>query len=119
LLTGKPPYDYPSLNLVLAAVLEERPALPSSRGIQIPGFDAVIDRALARDPRARFRSGAAFVDALTAVLTAAWSAGARAAQTTQAGRPRVAKGPAASWLPRPPFFRGAVALATAALAWLA
>lgn len=72
LLTGKPPYDYPSLNLVLAAVLHENPGTPSSRGIDIPGLDAVFERALTRDPKARFATGAELVDALTEALTGPW-----------------------------------------------
>ena len=70
-LTGKPPYDYSSMNLVLAAVLHERPGLPSERGIAIEGIDAVFERALARDPKARFASGGEFIEALARVL-AGW-----------------------------------------------
>jgi serine/threonine protein kinase len=115
LLTGKPPYDYPSLNLVLAAVLHEPPGLPSSRGIHIAGFDAVIERALARDPHARFESAGAFMDALTEVLSIASNP---PASTSRARRAAVAsQPPRASHLA--PMVRGAVALACGAMAWLA
>jgi len=68
LLTGKPPYDYPSLHRVLAAVLREEPEMPSARGLDVPGLDAVFERALARDPKARFGTGSELLEALTQVL---------------------------------------------------
>jgi serine/threonine protein kinase len=112
LLTGKPPYDYPSLNLVLAAVLHERPSLPSSRGIQIDGFDAVMERALAREPGARYGSALEFVDALTEVLSSRRSsvpaphAASGSSLLTGGGGPR-------------PLIRHALAVAGAAIAWFA
>jgi serine/threonine protein kinase len=109
LLTGKPPHDYPSLNLMLAAVLHERPSLPSSRGIQIDGFDDVMDRALARDPSARYGSGLEFVDALTEVL---------ASRRSSVPPPPPPSGWLATIAARP-FVRHALALAGAALAWFA
>jgi len=118
LLTGRPPYDYPSLNLVLAAVLHERPSLPSSRGIDIPGFDAVMERALARDPKERFASANDFVDALSDVLSAPWTnRGARvfAQPATSPQQPSLAE----VRRPGPPVVRGAIALVGAAIAWLA
>jgi serine/threonine-protein kinase len=131
LLTGKPPYDYPSLNLVLAAVLHEKPGLPSARGVDIPGIDAVFERALARDPKARFATAAEFMDALTRVLAGPW--GDRVSDTV-AVRPSVDSRTAsgrhdlAHRDERPRLFvrgaiaiagGGALALAGAALAWLA
>jgi eukaryotic-like serine/threonine-protein kinase len=115
LLTGKPPYDYPSLNLVLAAVMHEPPSLPSSRGIHISGFDAIMERALAREPRERFQSARELVDALTVVLS-----GLRSSQSEMAGTAALA----ASWAKRMngvlgPVTRGAVALACGAMVWLA
>jgi serine/threonine protein kinase len=130
LLTGKPPYDYPSLNLVLAAVLHEKPGMPSARGLDIPGLDAVFERALARDPKARFATAGAFMDALTPVLAGPW--GDRVS-TSVAVRPTVDSrtaserhDPARSDDPSRFFVRGAIAVASggalalagAALAWL-
>jgi serine/threonine-protein kinase len=111
LLTGKPPYDYPSLNLVLAAVLHERPSLPSSRGIQIDGFDDVMERALAREPSARYASAGDFVDALTEVLSSRRSS-APASYAASAHSLAFGAGPR-------PMFRHALAVAGAALAWFA
>ena len=119
LLTGKPPYDYPSLNLVLAAVLHERPSLPSSRGIDIPGFDAVMERALARDPKERFASATDFVDALSDVLSGPWTSRTSGVTSSSShpilGQPDMAEGRR----PAAPVVRGAIALVGAAVAWLA
>lgn len=71
LLTGRPPYTYPSIQRVVAAVSVEPPAMPSSRGVFISGLDAFFARALARDPRRRFRSASELVDALENVLCSA------------------------------------------------
>jgi serine/threonine protein kinase len=131
LLTGKPPYDYPSLNLVLAAVLHEEPGMPSARGLDIPGLDAVFVRALARDPKARFSSAGDFIDALTQVLAGPWGDRVSTSVAVQSSAH-----PGTGDQPRTPantddhtrlFVRGAIALAgggalalaSAALAWLA
>jgi serine/threonine-protein kinase len=109
LLTGKPPYDYPSLNLVLAAVLHERPGLPSTRGIQIDGFDDVMERALAREPSARYQSALEFIDALTEVLSSRRS-------SMPAPRATSARDLVRS---RGSLIRHALAMAGAAMAWFA
>jgi serine/threonine protein kinase len=124
LLTGRPPYDYPSLNLVLAAVLHEEPGMPSQRGLDIPGIDAVFERALARDPKARFESAAEFMDALTQVMAGPWGDRVSASIAVPV---RGRQLPAETHAPTRPFVRsalavaggGALALAGAALAWLA
>jgi serine/threonine protein kinase len=131
LLTGKPPYDYPSLHLVLAAVLHEKPGMPSARGLDIPGLDAVFDRALARDPKARFASAAEFMDALTQVLAGPWgdrvSSCVAVPTASHPGTDTEARHPAGTDEHTRLFVRGAIAvagggalaLASAALAWLA
>jgi serine/threonine-protein kinase len=132
LLTGRPPYDYPSLNLVLAAVLHEEPGMPSQRGLDLPGLDAVFKRALARDPKARFSTGTEFVEALTGVFSQAWGdrsstsvlAATRPAREAGAMKERTE---ADTHTRTRPFLRGAaafvgggaLALAGAAFAWLA
>lgn len=68
LLTGQPPYpDRSALALVLA-VTSEAPRLPSALGMDVPGLDAVMAKALARDPDERFASAAEFVSALFEVF---------------------------------------------------
>jgi serine/threonine-protein kinase len=131
LLTGRPPYDYPSMNLMLAAVLHEDPGMPSQRGLDLPGLDAVFKRALARDPKARFSNGTEFVEALTEVFSRAWGdrnstsvVAAKPARSAGAGSDRTE---ADTHARTRPFLRGALAwvgggalaLAGAALAWLA
>jgi serine/threonine-protein kinase len=131
LLTGRPPYDYPSMNLVLAAVLHEEPGMPSQRGLDLPGLDDVFKRALARDPKARFATGTEFVDALTEALSRAWgdrsSASMIATPRPAAALSKMDRTEADTHTRTRPFLRGAVAivgggalaLAGAALAWLA
>jgi len=68
LLTGKPPYDCHGLSQVLAAVLYEKPLGPSAHGLYVPGLDAFFERALAREPSARFASAGELVAALTAIF---------------------------------------------------
>jgi serine/threonine-protein kinase len=69
LLTGQPPYaaDRSPLALVLA-VNSEPPRRPSELGMDLPGLDAVMATALARDPNERFASGAELIDALLAIF---------------------------------------------------
>jgi serine/threonine protein kinase len=131
LLTGRPPYDYPSLNLVLAAVLHEDPGMPSQRGLDLPGLDGVFKRALARDPKARFATGTEFVAALTEVFSQAWGDRNSASMIATPHPVREAseadRTEADTHTRTRPFLRGAVALvgggalalAGAAFAWLA
>ncbi|MGW4371012.1 protein kinase domain-containing protein [Nocardia takedensis] len=71
LLTGRPPYGHDDraaqarghLNRPPPSPLEVRPNLPAA-------LDPVFATALAKDPAARYRSGAALVEAVRAVITA-------------------------------------------------
>ncbi len=67
LLTGEPPYAAPSLIELLCAMQQQDPPPPSSRrpGLS-PEVDALVRRALARDPDDRWPSAEAFADALAA-----------------------------------------------------
>lgn len=79
MLTGQRPFAGDSISAITYRVVNE-PHLPPSRwnpGL-LPGHDAVFDRALAKDPKRRYPTGAAFVtglaledleDPLTALLT--------------------------------------------------
>jgi len=62
-LTGRPPYDYDTPHGALTAVLSEPPALPSTRGISVPGLDAVFEKGLHSDPAQRYETATDFVEA--------------------------------------------------------
>lgn len=65
LLTGAPPYeDDTPVNILYAHIHGDLPA-PSARNPALAGpIEATLKRALAREPSARFATGAAFADAL-------------------------------------------------------
>ena len=59
-LTGKPPFRHPNDVAVLWAHIREDPPLPSETDRTLPrGFDGIVDRALAKDPRDRYASAGA------------------------------------------------------------
>ena len=70
-LTGKPPFEHANDVAVLWAHIREDPPLPSSVDRTLPrAFDAIVDRALAKDPRDRYESaGALAADVREAALT--------------------------------------------------
>lgn len=70
LLTGRLPFEAPDLPTMVAAIVLREPEPPSSlvEGVS-PALDAVILRAMARDPDARFPDCAALQDALLRVGT--------------------------------------------------
>jgi len=88
LFTCRPPYDYTTAQDVLTAVLTEAPALPSERGLQVPGLDDVFRRGLHQDPAQRFPIASDFVDALEQVLTAAEAPARAPAPAAAPGRVR-------------------------------
>jgi serine/threonine-protein kinase len=70
MLTGVIPFDGEGLLELLYAQVHREPPKPSSRNPLLnPGVDAVVMRGLAKDPAARWPSGAAFTEALAATLT--------------------------------------------------
>jgi serine/threonine-protein kinase len=71
LLTGAPPYEFDDVGRGGAATQFDAPPLPSSRGLSLPGLDAVFARGLHSNPRERFSSAGAFVRALTEALCSA------------------------------------------------
>jgi len=93
LLTGKPPYDYGTAQGALTAILTQPPALPSTRGMNVPGLDAVFTKALHPDPAFRFPIASDFVDALEAVLMAAETR--KTVSKTYSPKPVVASAPRA------------------------
>jgi hypothetical protein len=69
MLTGVIPFDGEGVLELLYAHVHREPPPPSSRNAAFDSaVDAVILRGLAKDPDARWESGLAFVDALTAAL---------------------------------------------------
>jgi len=70
LLTGQPPFTGPPAALQ-RAVVAESPAPVTGLDPTLPAeLDAVLDRALAKDPAGRYRSADAFAAALAEVFTA-------------------------------------------------
>jgi serine/threonine protein kinase len=128
LLTGRPPHDCASAEAALSAVLTKPPELPSARGVDAPGLDAVFERGLHSDPAARYPTATAFVEALAGVFhaaatrrtgamralgsDAASALAARPSSPAPALEPR-SQGRRASWLPSAA--RGLAAYACAAM----
>ncbi len=85
-LTGEAPFRRQTVPQTIAAHLGDRPPLPTARVPVDPAFDAVIARALAKDPADRYRSAGD--------LGRAAVAAARGERVTE-GERVVARGPAA------------------------
>jgi serine/threonine-protein kinase len=68
LLTGRAPYEEMDVNATLIRLMQEAPERPTTHERSIPpALEALIERAMARDPAARFQSAAEF-DAALAVF---------------------------------------------------
>ncbi|MFI5755990.1 protein kinase [Streptomyces sp. NPDC051569] len=88
LLTGRLPFDGDSPLAIVYAQVQEEPPAPSSFNRAItPGVDALVARALKKDPNERFPSAAAMRDACARVLTGG-QAGGQAAPVIARGAPR-------------------------------
>jgi serine/threonine-protein kinase len=71
LLTGRPPFEGPDLQRVLACILNVTPASPSALQPAIPSeLDAVVERCLEKDPDRRFSSVYSLLEALAALREA-------------------------------------------------
>ncbi len=69
LLTGGRPFEGGSATAEASAHIHEPVPPASARGVGLPvAVDHVFDRALAKDPRSRYRTAKDFVDALAAAL---------------------------------------------------
>ena len=97
-LTGEAPFERDSEVAVMYAHLQDPPPKPStSRPDLPPGIDAVIERALAKDPEARFESCRAFMHALKEITTILPPAPTRVPRTRRKKpEPKPAVTPAAS-----------------------
>jgi serine/threonine protein kinase len=89
LLTGGRPFERGSETAEAAAHIHEPVPAASSRGVGLPrSVDAVFDRALAKDPGARYASCEEFVQALRASLLPEEAAPTRALPAVPAVPPR-------------------------------
>ena len=69
LLTGEKPFIGESTTTIMYKVLREDPVPPSELNLSLsPALDAVIKKALAKQPAQRFQSGAEFAQALQAAI---------------------------------------------------
>jgi serine/threonine-protein kinase len=68
-LTGRRPFDGDSIPLILSRVIHDQPAAPSRITAGIPAeLDAIVARAMQKDPGARYAGAGAMADDLEAVL---------------------------------------------------
>lgn len=113
MLTGEKPFTGESTTTVMYKVLREEPVPPSQLNLALdPALDAVVQKALAKQPAQRFQSGREFAQALQAAVSGhaasvppavhaaaasvAAAAPAPVAPMALAGQPTVASGPARS-----------------------
>ncbi len=73
LLTGAPPFDADSPVTIALKQVSEDPLPPATRNPAVPpGLDAVVMRALRKDPDERFQDADAFIAALERAMTGAY-----------------------------------------------
>jgi eukaryotic-like serine/threonine-protein kinase len=73
LLTGAPPFDADSPVTIALKQVSEDPLPPAARNPAVPaGLDAVVMRALRKDPDERFQDADAFIAALEAAMIGAY-----------------------------------------------
>jgi eukaryotic-like serine/threonine-protein kinase len=71
LLTGEKPFTGESTTTIMYKVLREEPVPPSQLNLSLsPALDAVMKKALAKNPAERFQSGREFAQALQAAVAA-------------------------------------------------
>ena len=94
MLTGKPPFDAPTLaQLAMRACVEPPPTLLAQRPELPAALDAVIQRAMAKHPDERYPSSAALREALLPFVEL---------RALPGGAPRTLPGPASSTYPTQP-----------------
>ncbi len=97
-LTGSPPFHGDSFESVLAGHLYEAPPRISDHRTDLPaGVDAILAKAIAKQPADRYPSCGAFAAALHDEI----HAGAVASQTTWQPPPPAARAPSTEWPPVP------------------
>ena len=71
MMTGALPIDDDNIAIMLRKLVSEPPRLPSALGLDVPGLDAVFEKALAKRPADRHQSAGELLDDLEAVLAGA------------------------------------------------
>ena len=92
MLAGHSPFIGPPAEMIAAHLRDPVPPLPAELGIG--AFDAVLARAMAKKPAARFADGAAFAEAVTEAVQGAVKAAAAAASERATGGAPTAPMPA-------------------------
>jgi hypothetical protein len=105
MLTGEKPFTGESTTTIMYKVLREEPVPPSQINMTLaPALDAVVRKALAKNPNERFQSGKEFAQALLAAVAApaalapapaAFTQPASTGQASPAGKRSV---PAGAWV---------------------
>ncbi|MEJ6024369.1 serine/threonine-protein kinase [Ramlibacter sp. PS4R-6] len=99
MMTGEKPFTGESTTTIMYKVLREEPVPPSQINLALaPALDAVIRKALAKNPNERYQAGKEFAEALRAAVAApagAATAGAAAAAVATKPPPVAAQLPAA------------------------
>lgn len=103
MLTGEKPFTGESTTTIMYKVLREEPVPPSQINIALaPALDAVVRKALAKNPNERFQTGREFAQALQAAMApqpAATPAQPTAAAGPPAPRATPASGPGGKTVP--------------------
>jgi serine/threonine-protein kinase len=91
-LTGHRPFEGEQMTVVMLRIVSTTPAAPSTLVDGLPeGADAFFERALARDPDARFQSASDFAEAFTALASgqrpSAWLEPSTTASAPSTGLP--------------------------------
>ncbi|MEA2185866.1 MAG: eukaryotic-like serine/threonine-protein kinase [Solirubrobacteraceae bacterium] len=103
LLTGRVPFDAESAVTIALKQVSEQPVRPSERNPAVtPELEAVVLRALAKDPAARFADADEFIAALEAAASRIPSAAAIAAAEAAAAALPSASGITGAIMPPPP-----------------
>ncbi len=88
LLTGEKPFTGESTTTIMYKVLREEPVPPSELNLSLaPALDAVVKKALAKQPAQRFQNGKEFAQALRDALAGASDSPAAAVTATAGAAP--------------------------------
>jgi hypothetical protein len=97
LLTGEKPFTGESTTTIMYKVLREEPVPPSQINMSLaPALDAVVRKALAKNPNERYQSGKEFAEALRAAVAAPQTAAAPAPAAVPVANPSPIAQPAAA-----------------------